>query len=202
MKQDRGFYVSVKQVLQTLATGTRAEREQMMSRVITVEATAKSHEIARAVAAELARMSEVTAERQRRIAQGILDPDAPGIGEYKGLLVQPCAQSKDPVVIDALIGVIDTGHMAMNALVGFGPLAFDRVVAVAANGEKANKVSGALATLAKFVQAGSLSPVQWSRVLTITRSRTRGTQVADELALGPAPPAPSVELDDDRCGSV
>jgi len=104
------------QVLQTLATGSLADREAMIARLIETKTTVSSASIAGAVAQELVRVNAEVAERQRKIASGALDPEAPEIGEYLGLLVQACAMSAQPVVLDGLVGAIDTGNMATNAI--------------------------------------------------------------------------------------
>jgi hypothetical protein len=170
------YDVSVREVLAVLEKGSLEEREEMMARVVKVRATAKSPVLAAAIAGELIRMNAVTAERQDRMRRGIPDPTAPGIGEYKASLIQACTQTDDPVVIDALVGVINTGNMATRALARFGPLAFERVAAVAEHGADGSKVSSALRTLMQMVELDNLPPVHKSKASDIARSRLTGPQ--------------------------
>jgi hypothetical protein len=169
-------YVDVKTVLEVLQTGSLAEREATMERVVEVKAITKSAALAKAIGAELVRMNAVLTERQRRIEAGVAVPEAPATGEYLALLVQACAQSADPSVIDGLVGVIDTGWGAMRALARFGPTAFDRVLTVASSGTKPMKVSGALITLELMNQTGTLSPEHRARGADVIRTRLSGRQ--------------------------
>ncbi len=147
-----------------------------MGRVVEVKAITKSAALAKAIGAELVRMNAVVIERQRRIAAGVTDPAAPAIGEYLGLLIQACAQSADPSVIDGLVGAIDTGYGATRALARFGPAASDRVLTVASSDVESVKVSGALTTLELMNQVGTLSPEQRARSANVIRARLSGQQ--------------------------
>jgi hypothetical protein len=66
--------------------------------------------------------------------------------------------------------------MATGALTRFASDAFDRVLALAANGEDAGRVANALATLHKIVFLDVLPPEELARVVEIAQARMASTQ--------------------------
>jgi len=140
-----------------------------MQRVVEVEAIKKSPELTRAVAAELDRVNNIVAQRQRDIVAGISDPSAPSLGPYLGLLVQACAQSDSPAVIEPLVGAIETGNTATRALARFGPAALNQVLALAEGDISAMQMVGVLRTLGQMQQLGKLLPGDELRVSDTVR---------------------------------
>jgi hypothetical protein len=200
--------IDVNAAVQVLKSGTLSEREALVDRVIRTRAAASSAAMAQAVADELLRMSDVAAERQRRIAAGAPDATAPDIGEYLAALVQACSQSPEPVVIDGLISVIDTGNMAQAAIARFGALAFDRTSAVALHDDVPSRISGALYTLGKMAASGVLTQRQQTELVDVARARLQGVQpdvvwsAAMKLAIATGDPALRAKVQDIALGRV
>jgi hypothetical protein len=165
-----------KEVLRVMQQGTLEQRQQAMHAVIDTGSMSRSPEIRRVVAAELERMNKVVEQRQDKIVRGESDPGAPDIGPYLGLLAEACSSTDDPVVIDALIGVIDTGNMVESAVARFDGIALDRVAAVALSDAGPMKVSGALRVLTKMLDAGPKSAQERDRILAIAQNRMERTQ--------------------------
>jgi hypothetical protein len=124
--------VSVEEVLRVLKVGTLPEREAVLEDVLALDAARKSVEILAAVAEELSRVNGVVKARAAAWDKGERGPVEEGdVGNYLYLLVSVASRSDNPIVIQPLLGVIDTGGMATDALARFGSQAFPFVVAIA-----------------------------------------------------------------------
>jgi hypothetical protein len=169
----------VTDVQRTLAIGSLAERETILKRVAESGLTAKSPQIAAAVAHELERVSALVDKRGEARWAGRPMPNASeDYSEYYPLLVRACAQSDDPVVIDGLIGAISTGRLAADALARFGVKALGRVGAVAATDRHPLRAGGALITLQLITETHELSPEHLRQIAGWTRQRMQGRQPA------------------------
>jgi hypothetical protein len=169
--------VSVDQVLRVLKIGTLPEREAVLADVLALDAAGKSVEILAAVAGELSRVNSVVHAREAAWVKGERGPVEEGyLGNYHFLLVSVASRSENPIVIQPLLGVIDTGAMATDALARFGSRAFPFVAAIARNHADEMHVCGALRTLEKMLTTGVLSPAERAEVCRVASARMEGTQ--------------------------
>ena len=79
-------------------------------------------------------------------------------GEYYGDVIEAVTSLKDVRSLKALIGVIETGHMATRTLAEFGSAALDRVVTVL-NSDDIGKRQGASSVLAEMLDPKNASKV-------------------------------------------
>ncbi len=161
-------------VVARMTKGTLEEREETVSKVVAFNLMARSADVRRVVAQELVRMNAEVARRQDNLARGISEPGAPAIGEYMGQLVQACAGTDDPVVIDGLLGAIDTGNMATSALARFGSTVLARVVEIANDERNPLKAFSALETLTKMLATHTVNSEEIGRVIAIARRGMSG----------------------------
>ena len=169
--------VHVREVLQVLKVGTLAEREAALADVLALDAARKSVEILAAVAGELSRVNAILEAREQAWRNGKPGPAEEGdLRNYYHLLVSVVSGSENPIVIQPLIGAIETGGMARDALARFGSRAFPFVTAIARNHAEAMHIHGALLTLEKMVTTGVLSPREKTEVVLLAAERMEGTQ--------------------------
>lgn len=167
--------VKVRDVLAVMTDGTLPERQGMMEQIVALRVMTKSAEVRRVVSQELARMNSEIAVRQNDIARGTTDPTAPDIGEYLGLLVQACAQTDDSLVLEPLLGVLDTGNLATDAVARFGSKALERVMQVAADQSKPRKAAGAVEVMSKMVAGRTVNQLEAARVVATGRRMMSAT---------------------------
>jgi hypothetical protein len=107
---------------------------------------------------KLAAIALLTTENANNTPTTSLIPDdgSEDYGEYYGDVIEAVAGLNDPRSISALMGAINTGNMAMNAIASFGESVLEQVIQELSNADESVRESAAL-TIGKMIDANSVS---------------------------------------------
>lgn len=142
----------------TLQSGSLVQKSDVVASFLRSDPETRSAEAWPLIARELEPLTAEAARRRSLIMAGPSTEafsEQEGLGAYQMLLVRAVADWRDPSAIPSLVSVIETGNIAINALVSFGDAAVEPVSELALDPQApVERSSSAIYTLRRLIETG------------------------------------------------
>ena len=162
-----------------LMTGAQGLKEGAIASILKIAPEKRSLLVEEALVAELTRLNDAhNASMARYRAGQPLEIQGERITQYRFDLAHAASQSKNPIVIPALVGVLGAGPPIARALAKFGEQAVEPIAEIARNDHPVREtVQYAIEALQNMVDSGAmLSANARGMIRDVARQRLEGKQ--------------------------